>query len=158
MALDSRSRKGRIALEDHKTVCEIYAKSGFSIVETAPSQPAYIDALAVKNGTIAELLEIKVRYSGISLFELEQGVPFIIDIGKISRGAILSKALCAPFVILCYLTADKALVRWQITNYRGSEICPYDVVTLATRGNINARTRKDSLVAQLRLEHGTRIQ
>lgn len=158
MSLDSRTRRGRNATKLGMTAVAAFCGDEKTFIVTDQSQPAAIDAVAVRDGAISDLIEAKVRFRGISLFELRQGKSVILDESKIVRGLALSKMLRAPFVFLCYLYHDGVVAVFTLSSYSGAPLIEYKVTEERTRKTINDPARRTARVAHLYLKDAKIIE
>lgn len=157
MGLAVRTPAGRRAIMDQKTAVNVYSEAiNAEVIMTPTTAHSRVDGIVVRNGVVSEIIEVRVRYSGISLHELEHGESIFIDKAKIDVGAQISAIFNVPFVLLVYLYDDEVLLKWKITDLKGNVICYTTEETRSIRVNMNSKARREAQTINLFLKDATR--
>lgn len=153
-----RTEAGRKALSDARKAIDAYAAAkGLEIVLTPQTAHSRVDALILRNGVLSELMEVRVRYSGISLHQLEHGESLFFSKEKVEVGAKIANYMNVPFSLLVYLYDDEVLLKWPLVDMKGNIVCSLVEERKMMRVDINATRRRETSVLNFYLRDAERI-
>jgi len=136
MGLDVLSERGRKAVEDARVGLSYV---GRQYVETPQETSADIDGffLSRDGRSISAAFEAKAREMSFQQLRGNFGNEWILTFSKMERGAAIARALCVPFVGVCYLIPDEVTLVITIANAAGEIVADYRVKETRTQDNCN---------------------
>lgn len=139
MNLDCNTTRGRIYI-NHQLECIniLKEKWGVEIFSTNDDTIADADAIAIKNGKISAILEIKSRETNLE--QLKKWGSYLITFEKILKLRNLCKSLCCVGVIAVYLLQDKKIVFWKICDANGEFLIELNGKITTTQKTCNGNT------------------
>jgi hypothetical protein len=111
--MDILTPKGQKTLEDEDKARKIFEAHypAFKYVQTPKNKPADVDAILVRDGVVAGVVETKCRYDcDLTKFRTTYGCRWLVTYDKLVRGAELSESLCVPFVGFLYIVQSNVLL------------------------------------------------
>jgi hypothetical protein len=140
--MDILSERGQQSLADEQKARDIFLSNYpmYSYIQTQKDQPADIDALLVRDGTIHGVVETKCRYD-VDLQGFTQGYQnaWLVTFDKIARGKQIADAMCTKLVGFLYIVQSKTLLVQTISDC-GLFVPSLTIVTTQTQATINGRT------------------
>ena len=115
-----------------------------SYVRTPDHLPARVDAVIVKGGRIAGVVETKCRYdmTRASLRD-EFKNEWLVSMHKVESLKAASASMCVPAYGFLYVVRDGLLLVKRITDEAGEYDIPFRVDRKETQKNCNGGTKKE---------------
>jgi hypothetical protein len=112
MTLDVLSPRGQQSRVEEERAYRVFAASypDFQLIQTRKQDPAAIDAILVRDGVLAAVVETKCRSCKSETFFGAFGGEWLITRDKLVVSHSLAKWLCVPLVGLLYLAKDDLLL------------------------------------------------
>jgi len=111
--MDILTPKGQKTLEDEEKARKIFEAHypNFRYVPTPKNKPADVDAILVRDGVVAGVVETKCRYDfDLEKFRTTHQCRWLVTYDKLVRGADLSESLCVPFIGFLYIVKSNVLL------------------------------------------------
>ena len=144
--MDILTPAGQKTVADEQRAQDIF-QSNFphlSYVHTPKNRPADVDAVIVISNRLCGVVETKCRYDiDLEGFIQRYRCRWLVTMEKVEKGALMSGALCVPFVGFLYLKQSDVLLMQTIYDNGGyvPEIRVEDTVTQRTvNGGLIKRT------------------
>ena len=121
MSLDIATPKGQISLKQEGEMLDILlgACPGIKVLQTPKDQPADVDGVIARAGSIIAVFESKCRE--LTRTQLRNfGDEWLVTFEKLQKGALLAKSLCVPFIGYLYLVPDRRVLSVRIADDRGN--------------------------------------
>ena len=137
--------RGQQTLRDEADAAAIFERcTGLSYVRTPDHLPSRVDALLIKEGRIAGVVETKCRYdmTRASLRD-EFKNEWLVSMHKIESLKAASASLCVPAFGFLYIVRDGLLLVQRITDEAGEYAIPFRVDRKETQKNCNGGTKKE---------------
>ena len=138
MTLDINTPKGQISLSQENLLIKSIEEKfkGYKIIQTPKHDSADVDGIMIKDNIIFCIIENKCRnLTRVQLKKFDD--EWLVTYEKILKGAILSKALCVPFVGYLYLVPDEIALSIAITDNHGNIIAPMRISVTETQATTN---------------------
>lgn len=138
--MDILTPRGQETVADESDAYAIWERNfpAYKVIPTPKSKPAVVDAVLVKNNTIAYVVETKCRYDmTLESFELERNNEWLITYEKIIKSSATAKDLGVPLVGFLYIVKDKCLLARRISNANGEIACEMRVADTQTQTTVN---------------------
>lgn len=134
--LDCNTAKGKTYIS-HQNVClgVVSEKWKSEIYPTNGSEAADIDAIAVKNGVISAVMEVKSRE--MTLSQLKGFGSYLVTFDKLIKIRNASASLAVPGFLIVSLLKDNSIVYWQISDDKGNLLPRLECKVSATQATCN---------------------
>lgn len=140
--MDVLTERGQQSLADERKAREIFLSNfpSYQYIETQKNQPADIDALIVRDGIIAGVVETKCRYDvNIEGFVESYENSWLVTFDKITRGKQIADAMCTKLIGFLYIVQSETLLVQTIAD-NGLYVPRITIATTQTQATINGRT------------------
>jgi hypothetical protein len=155
--MDILSKRGQQSLADEQHARDIFLSNYpmYSYIQTQKDQPADIDALLVRDGVVAGVVETKCRYD-VDLQEFAEHYKnsWLVTFDKIARGKQISDAMCTKLIGFLYIVPSETLLVQTISDC-GLYVPSIQIITTQTQANINGRTavRSNAYIDMSKAKH-----
>ena len=120
--MDILTPRGQQTLADEQVAAEIWERNfpEYKYVQTPKDKPATVDALLLRNNTIAYAVETKCRYDmDLGVLDDERNGEWLVTHDKLVKAAQIAAGLGVPLIGFLYLVPDKLLLAKKLTNEKG---------------------------------------
>jgi len=155
--MDILSKRGQQSLADEQKARDIFLSNYpmYSYIQKQKDQPADVDALLVKDGIIAGVVETKCRYDvDLHGFTERYENSWLVTFDKVARGKQIADAMCTKLIGFLYIVPSETLLVQTISDC-GLYIPSIQIITTQTQANINGRTaiRSNAYIDMSKAKH-----
>jgi hypothetical protein len=140
--MDVLTKRGQQSVADEQKARAIFLSHypSYQYIETQKNQPADIDALLVRDGVIAGVVETKCRYDvNIDEFVGTYNNSWLVTFDKIARGKQIADAMCTKLIGFLYIVQSETLLIQMISD-NGLYVPDIKIATTKTQATINGRS------------------
>jgi hypothetical protein len=140
--MDVLTERGQQSVADEQKARAIFLSHypSYQYIETQKDQPADIDALLVRGGVIAGVIETKCRYDvNVEGFLQAYSNSWLVTFDKIARGKQIADAMCTKLIGFLYIVQSETLLVQTISD-NGLYVPNVKIATTQTQATINGRT------------------
>ena len=136
MSLDCVSPRGLTYIERQTNcLCALERAWGVQMLATPNAEAADVDALAVREGKVVAVLEVKSREMGLD--QLRRFGSYLITFDKLMKLRAVAAALCVPGLVVVSLLKDQRVVMWKICDAGGRMMVPLEGKVSQTQATCN---------------------
>ncbi len=158
--MDVLSEKGvrYTAMAEHAVKAAQCEHPDLVLLNTPIIYPATVDYMVSKNGQLSGVIEIKVRETGINLYQVEvEEKPVFLSVDKFNKGVQLADHLGVPFFLWIYLPSDAILLSYQVYNPVDGKFITFTHQQKATQRSTNDKSTRVTPIIGIRGNQGTRV-
>lgn len=138
--MDILSKRGQQTVLDEETAAKIWESNfpSYRYINTPKGQPAFVDAVLIKDNVIAYCVETKCRYDmDLETFSTQRNNEWLVTYDKILNARSIATGLGVPLIGFLYLVTEKILLARKITDEKGNFVCKMKTENTTTQRTVN---------------------